>query len=192
MEEKHNITNWCIKLGISLLEPKYFEDNTQYTIEEFEKLIPRDIQVPLNNQQNSFEQKEINEKIKLNNIINLYYNQKRELDYYKKEVDKGNKDIKELLTQLNKTEFETDNGLIAKMTTQKRESFDEDKLLDIIKNLEINGIKGIGDIIKTKEYVDMDELENQIYLGAINASELQSARITKEVVTLKVSERKDN
>lgn len=48
--EKRTISQWCIKLNISLLDTKYLEDNTLYSIDEFEQMIPRDIQVPLSNE----------------------------------------------------------------------------------------------------------------------------------------------
>lgn len=174
--ETHNITNWCIKLGISLLDSKYFEDNNQYTIQEFETLVPRDIQVPLVSASK--------DEILLNSAIESFYEDKKQLDIYKKSTEEYNKEIKKLMNQLNKTEFETDNGLVAKITVQNRESFNEDKLIEKLKLL--NGHAAI----KTKEYVDMDELENLIYNGQIDASQLSSCKVSKEVTTLKVSERK--
>ena len=120
----------------------------------------------------------------LNSIIECFYNDKQKLDNYKKSTEEYNKEIKKLMNQLNKTEFETDNGLDAKITVQNRESFNEDKLIEKLKLL--NGHTAI----KTKEYVDMDELENLIYNGFLDASELTSCKVSKEVITLKVSERK--
>lgn len=120
----------------------------------------------------------------LNSTIECFYNDKQKLDNYKKSTEEYNKEIKKLMNQLNKTEFETDNGLVAKITVQNRESFNEDKLINTLRKL------GITAPIKTKEYVDMDELENEIYNGQLDASELTSCKVSKEVVTLKVSERK--
>ena len=174
--ETHNITNWCIKLGISLLDSKYFEDNNQYTIQEFETLVPRDIKVPLVSASK--------DEILLNSVIESFYEDKKQLDNYKKSTDEYNKEIKKLMSELNKTEFETDKGLVAKITVQNRESFNENKLISKLK--ELNGTSAI----KTKEYVDMDVLEDLIYNGKINASELTSCKVSKQVVTLKVSERK--
>lgn len=161
----------------------YFEDINQYTIQEFENIVPRDIQVPI--PRAGLEDEEILSQSKeeriLNSTIECFYKDKQQLDYYKKETDNANKEIKEMLKKLNKTEFETDNGLIAKMTISKRESFIEESLLDKLKELKVDGI------IKTKEYVDMDALEDAIYNGKLDASELSNCRQTKEVITLKVS-----
>lgn len=121
----------------------------------------------------------------LNSTIECFYEDKQQLDNYKKSTDEYNKEIKKLMNELNKTEFETDNGLIAKINVQNRESFNEDKLIEKLK--ELDGTSAI----KTKEYVDMDELEDLIYNGQIDASELTPCKVSKEVITLKVSERKD-
>lgn len=48
--EKRTINQWCMKLGIGLLETKYYEDTTLYSIDEFEQMIPRNIQIPLSNE----------------------------------------------------------------------------------------------------------------------------------------------
>ena len=120
----------------------------------------------------------------LNSAIECFYADKKQLDIYKKSTEEYNKQIKETMNQLNKTKFETDNGLVAKITVQNRESFNEDKLINTLRKL------GITAPIKTKEYVDMDELENEIYNGFLDASELTPCKVSKEVVTLKVSERK--
>lgn len=120
----------------------------------------------------------------LNSTIECFYEDKKQLDTYKKSTDEYNKEIKKLMNELNKTEFETDSGLVAKINIQNRESFNEDKLIEKLKELKGNTA------IKTKEYVDMDELEDLIYNGYIDAAQLSSCKVSKEVVTLKVSERK--
>lgn len=122
----------------------------------------------------------------LDEMIKNFYEDKQQADHFKKIAEDFNSQIKELLTQENLKEFETTNGLIAKMTIQKRESFDEDKLIAKLKVL--NGYTAI----KTKEYVDMDELENLIYNGHIDAGQLTDCKQIKEVTTLKVNKKKGN
>lgn len=179
-KEKHTITEWCLKLKISLIDTKYFEDTNKYTIKEFENIVPRNIQVPLPEEVSEYRAEQI-----LSNTIEAFYDDKQQLDFYKKETDKQNKEIKEAMSKLNKTEFETDNGYIAKITVQKRENFNEDKLLAKIKDLGVEGI------IKTKEYIDMDALEDAIYNERLNASELSNCRESKETITLRVSKNKE-
>lgn len=121
----------------------------------------------------------------LNSTIECFYQDKQELDKYKKSTDSYGKEIKELMQKLNKTEFETDNGLLeAKITIQNREDFNEDKLIQKLKDL------GKTDIIQTKEYIDMDMLENAIYQDYIDASELTDCKVSKQVTVLKVSKKK--
>lgn len=127
-----------------------------------------------------------NEQLLLDSTINCFYEDKKLADKYKKSSEAYNAQIKELMSTMKTTMFETSTGLIAKLITQNRESFIDELLLAKIKELDIPGI------IKTKEYVDMDALENAIYNGQLNASELSSCREIKQVVTLKVSQKKEN
>lgn len=127
---------------------------------------------------------EVNEERILNSTIECFYENKQLADKYKKSAEEYNKEIKQLMSTINKDEFETDSGLIAKISVQKRESFIEEALLQKIKELKVPGI------IKTKEYVDMDLLEDAIYNEKLDASELTTCRKIQEVVTLKVSKKK--
>lgn len=120
----------------------------------------------------------------LNSTIECFYEDKQNLDKYKKSTEEYNTEIKELMAKLNTDIFYTDSGLQAKISVQHRESFIEEALLNKIKTLKIPGV------IKTKEYVDMDALEDAIYNEVLDASELSSCRTSKEVITLKVSKKK--
>ena len=126
----------------------------------------------------------MNDEDLLKELIEVYYEDKTILDGYKKSVDKHNKQIKEIMKDYNIEEYETDNGLIAKMNIQKRESFIDEKLIAKLKEL------GVTTPIKTVEVVDIDELENVIYNGQLNASELTNCKQVKEVITLKVTKKK--
>lgn len=184
--ETHTITEWCLKLKISLLDTKYFEDDREYTIQEFENIVPRDIQVPLPEEiaveQNILSQSR--EERLLNSSIVCFYQDKQQLDLLKKSTDDYNKEIKNLLKQMNKTEFETDNGLIAKMTISERESFNEPSLIEKLKELDKS------DAIDLVEVINWDKIEDMIYNGKLDASILGPYKEVKEVVTLKVSKKK--
>lgn len=121
----------------------------------------------------------------LNSIIECFYKDKQTADKYKKSAEEYNKEIKDIMADIRIDEFETDNGLVAKLTHKQSESFNEEKLLAKIKELNIHGI------IKTREYVDMEALENAIYNENIDASELSACREIKETVALKVSKKKE-
>ena len=123
-------------------------------------------------------------KEQLNELIPQYAFNKGELDSYKKLCDKDNATIKALMQEDNLDEYDTKTHT-AKISVQNRQTMNEDKLLDIVKDM------NRFDLIQTKEYVDMDLLEKAIYNGEIKAEELESCMSTKEVVTLKVSVRKE-
>lgn len=124
-------------------------------------------------------------KVQLEELIEHYYVNKTEADSYKKIVDKDNATIKELMLQEKVTEAVTASGIKATCSISEKESFVEDALIEKIKAL---GVKGI---IKKKEYVDMEALENAIYNGKLNAAELASCQEKKQVVTLRVSRAKN-
>lgn len=119
----------------------------------------------------------------LQELIPVYAENKAELDSYKKICDKENAEIKEIMLAENLSE-ETVDGYVAKITKSNRESFNEEKLLEIAHN------EGISEIVKTKEYIDYDILEDAIYNGKISEDillKIATAKEVKEIITLKVS-----
>lgn len=119
----------------------------------------------------------------LDALIPQYALNKNELDSYKKICDKENLMIKEMMYSLGVDEKEA-GGYIAKRIVQKRENMNEELLLEIAHQ------HSIPEIIKTKEYIDYDVLEDAIYNGKISKDvivEINKAREIKEVITLKVS-----
>lgn len=120
----------------------------------------------------------------LDSLIPRYAENKSILDDYKKICETENKQIKELMEEGS---YEA-GGYKATKSVQTRESFNEDKLLDLLRQYDV------GDIIKTKEYVDMDALESAIYKGKIDKELLlaiDKCRESKEVITLRVSKIKE-
>ena len=119
--------------------------------------------------------------MKLEELIVTYAENKSEMDSYKKLVNRDNALIKELMQEQQITEKEV-NGWQAKITTKKSESFNEDKLLAIAKERNL-------DIIRTKEYVDTDIMEELIYNGTITKDdllEIAKAKEVKETIELRV------
>ena len=120
----------------------------------------------------------------LDELIPEYFSVKEEMDSCKKLCDEMNADIKAKMTDVSSY---TTNGYTAKITIQKRESFNEGKLLETLKNI------GATDAIKTKEYVDMDVLESLIFNNVIPAENLPKigdCKEVKEVTVLKVTKAK--
>ena len=83
----------------------------------------------------------------------------------------------------------------ATYSVQRRESMNEDKLLDVLKK---NWTAHNGSMqcpyIKTKEYVDFDILEDAIYRNELSNEvlmEMDTCKEVKEVETLKVAKVKE-
>lgn len=120
---------------------------------------------------------------RLTELLPIYYMQKSEMDSIKKVVDKENAEIKTLMRESNLSEFIA-GDIKATCLVSERQDFIEEALIEKLKDMKVKGI------IKKKEYVDMDALENAIYNGKVDAAALASCQTKKEVVTLRVSKLK--
>jgi len=120
----------------------------------------------------------------LEDLITSFYQDKELLEKYKKSTTKYNEEIKQQLAKADLDKFETSEGLIAKISTQKRESFNEEKLIQRLKELKITTP------IKTVEVIDYEELENVIYNNELDATKITDCKQVKEVTTLRVSKKK--
>lgn len=120
----------------------------------------------------------------LSELILGYYSEKQELDKRKKIVDEYNKEIKEGLTELGVDEFTSRDGLTAKVTTQKRESFNEPALIEKLIELDIK------EAVELVPQINWDKVEDLIYNGKLDAAELTPYKEIKEVKVLKVSKGK--
>lgn len=118
----------------------------------------------------------------LNQLIDLFYSNKQQLEKYKKATEICNKEIKQGLEELGTNEFETESGLKAKITIQKRESLDEENL--IARLLELKADAAV-ELVPTINWV---KLEDMIYNGKLDAAELIPYKNVKEIKTLKVVE----
>ena len=124
----------------------------------------------------------------LDSLIPQYAANKREKDSYEKICAAENAQIKSIMQSYVVQHYEA-GGYRANYTIQRRETVDEEMLIAILK---CNG-EGEG-IIKTKEYIDFDALENAIYNGRIPESvvlEMDAATEVKEIPTLKVTKMKE-
>ena len=120
----------------------------------------------------------------LQELIRLFYEDKQQADKFKKSVESYNKDIKDALTELGITEFENRDGLVAKLTTQKRESFNEPALIE--KLLQTDAKIAVELIPQ----INWDTVEDLIYNGRLDAAELTPFKEVKEILTLKISKKK--
>ena len=115
----------------------------------------------------------------LKSDISTYYEVNNQVKSLKKSMDVLNKNIKEQLMQENLDHVEV-GGYFVKITTVSSVSFDPDILLALVKEI------GREDLIKTREYVDVDDIERLVYTGELNAKDVAPAQILKEQVRLNV------
>ena len=126
---------------------------------------------------------------RLDKLIPQYAVNKYELDNYKKVCDKDNAQIKQLMTELELSWYKTEDYKISRIV-QKREKLNEDILLDLFtQDANLKEIAEKYNIIKLREYVDMEALEKAIYDGGLSDEDLltlNKAKETKEVTTLRL------
>ena len=120
-------------------------------------------------------------------LVPRYYEHKTDLDFVKKQCDAENADIKKAMKEKGLKEYEVD-GITAKYIVATKETMNEEKLLDVLKE------RGYVDLIKTKEYVDMEELEAALYHSNIDTDtiiEMDKCREVKETVQLRLTKTKE-
>lgn len=126
----------------------------------------------------------------LNNLVASYGENKAELDVVKKQCDEENAEIKALMQKLNCTECES-GGYVAKYSVENHDAMNEDKLLEFLSK-DYQYYLDLG-IIRQKDYIDSDALEDAIYHGKIDKKELiemDKCREHKEVIKLRISKAK--
>lgn len=124
--------------------------------------------------------------MELKDLIPLYGEHDTQFKELKKICDVEKEEIKNQMKELD-SDAESYGGFKVTRSVSKRESFNEEKALNILKN------HGLLNAIKTREYIDMDALENEIYQGSISNDvllELDECRSETEVVTLKCTKTK--
>lgn len=125
----------------------------------------------------------------LSKIISSYITNKDLEKEYKDLASTENTRIKAIMEELDISECEDAEGNnVAKVTEQKKETFIEERLIQFLKD---NGYA--KDIVKTKEYVDMDALESAIYHEVIPESvvkEMADCKETKITKVLRISKKK--
>lgn len=125
-------------------------------------------------------------ELTLEEYADLYIKRKKELDALTKETEAINKRMKELMVEQDQTEAHCSLGVVS-YVVQQRPKFNEEMALSILK------ASGHTESVKTKEYIDMDMLEGQLYneeLPTEVVKELEKCTTTKQVPTLTISKKK--
>lgn len=125
----------------------------------------------------------------LETLIPAYGSLDFELKNIKKKADGFKERIKTIVKSLGVKTYRAEDYEIT-YTEAERVSFKEDKLLIRLKEIVANkDLKEFEGLIKTKEYVDMDVLENLLYHNKFDEAEISSissCQEIKNIPTLKV------
>lgn len=127
-------------------------------------------------------------ELTLDELIPSYGENKSTADDLKKIIEGQNKKIKELMANANISSHEV-NGWIATVTSYGNSTFNQAKLLSVIKKDSDLASK----VIKTQEYIDMDTLENLMYSGQVDKElflDMDKCRETTTVTTLRIKRAK--
>ena len=130
----------------------------------------------------------------LKDLITSYGAHNTEFKALKKVCDGEKEQIKKSMLTQGISE-QSAGGYKVTCTTTKRESLNEEQLLQVLKrDWEIRYGESVPcPYIKTREYVDMEVLETVLYANELPQStllELDSCRTSTEVVTLRCSKAK--
>ena len=128
---------------------------------------------------NEDQKQQLNE---LANEFNIVCGEYTSIDNKKKAL---NTVIKTMMTEFGVNKFVSNDNISLSISSRPNVSFDEDKLLNLCKSLNIDGL------VKTKEYVDMEVLESVIYKDNSLKGRLKDVEIVKpDIVTLKCTQKK--
>jgi hypothetical protein len=119
-------------------------------------------------------------ELNVGKLIDEYF----QLQQEDKIITKRLEEIKVILKESIEKEHKTKNA-IAKKIIQDRSTWNNDKLMSTLKD-NIKNSKLLDEIIKSKEYVDMDVLQEKVEEELIDPSMLKECLINKEVITLRV------
>lgn len=126
----------------------------------------------------------------LTKLIDCYAEQKIEENRLKKENNTLNKNIKEGILSLNVSSVAT-NNFVAKYTIVKQESFDDDKLANVLKNIWKSNKP--NPYLKVVYVPVMEAIENAIYNDEFtkeDLAEINKCKITKQIPKLTISKKK--
>lgn len=115
-------------------------------------------------------------------LVKNYYAKNNEAKSISDIAKSLNNQIKEYMQNHEMSEAQFDNYTV-KYSLLKSVSFDADILLACVKNM------GATNLIKTKEYVDLEDLEQALYKHEIDGQKISSAQIIKEQVRLNVNKK---
>ena len=124
-------------------------------------------------------------KENLEELVPLYYDANLQAKHFKENATKLGEQIKDICLNGNIKKSEVGSYKV-NLVIQNRLSFDEEVLLNCVLKLP-ESVQ--AKVIKTKQYVDPQELEKAVFTGVIKPEDIAPAQIHKEVVTLRVTKK---
>lgn len=120
----------------------------------------------------------------LEEVIERFGNLKTEADSYKKQIEADNTEIKKLMKEGQLTEAVSGPYKVV-YSEATSESFDDEKLIAKVRELWLNS-NGTGNCpyVKTVVVPDMKAIEDAIYHGEINPSDLVDCKTVKKTPRL--------
>lgn len=126
--------------------------------------------------------------LELENLIEVYKNNKDTENQLKKDNGVLNGRIKTIMSDTDLDKFETEHW-VATITKTPKEDFNELKAIEILKNKLSK--EDLESVVKTQEYIDDDALEKLVYNKKFSVEDLASCRTVLEpVVTLRIGKKK--
>lgn len=111
---------------------------------------------------------------KLDELMPKYYEHKKSASALKEVIDAENTEIKALLNGIDADEYSGEQ-FTAKIITKDKTKFNTEKLLETCREFEIDGL------IKTREYVDEDVLEQAIYANTFSEEQIARLNACREI-----------
>ena len=103
---------------------------------------------------------------KLISLVNTFAENKEDMNHLKEVCDRQNAEIKEIMNAENISKFSTDE-FTASYTVKQTTKVNDEKVLMVLLQTNAEIFRELG-IIKSKEYVDSEALENAIYNSLID------------------------
>jgi hypothetical protein len=124
------------------------------------------------------------QELEIDSISEMYNEALNEYKSAEAKKEAFNSMLKQTLKDYGLTKYTSKSGISISVTSKPNIKWDEDKLLKFCKE------SNIADLVKTKEYVDMDALESAIYNDKIKAEDLKPFQIVKpDIVTLRCTQK---
>lgn len=125
-------------------------------------------------------------------IVKRYIDVKTAYDELYKEVEISKNAVKTAFDEFDIDEYTTENNITVKLSKRNADKLNESSLIATLKTLSIPS-QTYSEIVKTKEYIDDEGLENAIYNHLISSEIINDCIEKKEpIVSLRINKKRGN